>query len=130
MRSSRIKGSLVSVFWLTLADSSLSNMSINCSSLSIFSCSGGELFTECILEEKFNEADVRQLMSQIIEGLVYLHEKNIVHLDLKVSKWCTSAGWLCAFQCHLVLTEKSKTQNNYFWSKPENNSSLSMSLYM
>lgn len=48
------------------------------------SCSGGELFTECILEEKFNEADVRQLMAQILEGLVYLHEKNIVHLDLKV----------------------------------------------
>jgi serine/threonine protein kinase len=48
------------------------------------SCAGGELFTECILEEKFNEADVRLLMSQILEGLVYLHEKNIVHLDLKV----------------------------------------------
>ncbi|XP_060572669.1 calcium/calmodulin-dependent protein kinase type IV-like [Ruditapes philippinarum] len=46
-------------------------------------CAGGELFTECILEEKFNEADVRLLMSQILEGLVYLHEKNIVHLDLK-----------------------------------------------
>ncbi|XP_052799636.1 probable serine/threonine-protein kinase fhkE [Mya arenaria] len=46
-------------------------------------CAGGELFTECVLEEKFNEADVRLLMSQILEGLVYLHEKNIVHLDLK-----------------------------------------------
>lgn len=46
-------------------------------------CAGGELFTECILDEKFNECDVRLLMSQIVEGLVYLHEKCIVHLDLK-----------------------------------------------
>ena len=58
-----------------------------------FSCPGGELFTECVLEEKFNEGDVRLLMSQILEGLVYLHDKNIVHLDLKVLtnyKFCNS----------------------------------------
>lgn len=46
-------------------------------------CAGGELFTECILEEKFNESDVRQIMVQILEGMVFLHDKNIVHLDLK-----------------------------------------------
>ncbi|KAL5006301.1 hypothetical protein ScPMuIL_015107 [Solemya velum] len=46
-------------------------------------CSGGELFHECVIEESFQESDVVRLMVQILEGLVYLHEKNIVHLDLK-----------------------------------------------
>lgn len=46
-------------------------------------CSGGELFTECVIEESFSETDVAHLMVQILEGLVYLHERNIVHLDLK-----------------------------------------------
>ncbi|XP_060078677.1 serine/threonine-protein kinase 17A-like [Ylistrum balloti] len=46
-------------------------------------CSGGELFTECVIEESFSEKDVVHMMVQILEGLVYLHEKNIVHLDLK-----------------------------------------------
>ncbi|OWF44111.1 serine/threonine-protein kinase 17B-like [Mizuhopecten yessoensis] len=46
-------------------------------------CSGGELFTECVIEESFSEMDVVNMMVQILEGLIYLHERNIVHLDLK-----------------------------------------------
>nr|KAG5700659.1 hypothetical protein BaRGS_015489 [Batillaria attramentaria] len=46
-------------------------------------CSGGELFHECVIEESFSEKDVVHLMVQILEGLCYLHENNIVHLDLK-----------------------------------------------
>lgn len=46
-------------------------------------CSGGELFHECVIEESFEEKDVVQLMVQILEGLCFLHENNIVHLDLK-----------------------------------------------
>ena len=63
------------------------------------SCAGGELFTECILDEKFNECDVRLLMSQIVEGLVYLHEKCIVHLDLKVSSIITLVKFLGMSEC-------------------------------
>lgn len=46
-------------------------------------CSGGELFHECVIEESFDEQDVVKIMRQILEGLDYLHQRNIVHLDIK-----------------------------------------------
>lgn len=46
-------------------------------------CAGGELFQECVINESFKENDVVHLLVQILEGLCFLHENNIVHLDLK-----------------------------------------------
>uniref|UniRef100_A0A8D0LCK1 Serine/threonine-protein kinase 17B n=1 Tax=Sphenodon punctatus TaxID=8508 RepID=A0A8D0LCK1_SPHPU len=46
---------------------------------------GGEIFNLCIpdLDETINETDVIRLIRQILEGVCYLHQNNIVHLDLK-----------------------------------------------
>ncbi|XP_072927614.1 serine/threonine-protein kinase 17A-like [Hemitrygon akajei] len=46
---------------------------------------GGEIFNQCVAEgdEAFKEKDVIRLVRQILDGVAYLHGKNIVHLDLK-----------------------------------------------
>ncbi|KAK6490662.1 serine/threonine-protein kinase 17A-like [Huso huso] len=46
---------------------------------------GGEIFNQCVADrdEAFKEKDVKRLMKQILEGVAFLHKKNVVHLDLK-----------------------------------------------
>ncbi|XP_030065624.1 serine/threonine-protein kinase 17B [Microcaecilia unicolor] len=46
---------------------------------------GGEIFNLCVgdQDETFAEKDVIRLIYQILEGVCYLHQNNIVHLDLK-----------------------------------------------
>lgn len=50
-----------------------------------FSAAGGEIFNQCVSDEAFCEEDVKRLMRQILEGVSFLHQNNVVHLDLKVS---------------------------------------------
>ncbi|XP_069763378.1 serine/threonine-protein kinase 17A-like isoform X3 [Narcine bancroftii] len=46
---------------------------------------GGEIFNQCVADrdEAFKEKDVIRLVRQILDGVAYLHGKNIVHLDIK-----------------------------------------------
>lgn len=47
---------------------------------------GGEIFNQCVSdreEEAFSEEDVKRLMRQILKGVAFLHQNNVVHLDLK-----------------------------------------------
>ncbi|CAI5674026.1 unnamed protein product [Oreochromis niloticus] len=48
---------------------------------------GGEIFNQCVSDredEAFSEEDVKRLMRQILEGVAFLHQNNVVHLDLKI----------------------------------------------
>ncbi|XP_075702542.1 serine/threonine-protein kinase 17A-like [Rhinoderma darwinii] len=46
---------------------------------------GGEIFNQCVADqdEAFTEKDVVRLIHQILQGVLYLHRNNVVHLDLK-----------------------------------------------
>lgn len=47
-------------------------------------CSGGELFDRIQKAVNFSEKMVAELMKQILGAVTYLHERHIVHRDLKV----------------------------------------------
>lgn len=49
-----------------------------------WSIAGGELF-ERIVDENFEHTETNSVnyMRQILEGVQYMHRKNIIHLDLK-----------------------------------------------
>lgn len=54
------------------------------------SAAGGEIFNQCVSDrddEAFSEEDVKRLMRQILEGVSFLHQNDVVHLDLKVSRY-------------------------------------------
>lgn len=50
------------------------------------SAAGGEIFNLCAPDRNHNisERQIIRLLRQIIEGVKFLHENNVVHLDLKV----------------------------------------------
>lgn len=45
----------------------------------LFRATGGELFERLFERGKFTEKDAIQIMSSVLRGLEYLHQKNIVH---------------------------------------------------
>jgi len=50
-----------------------------------FSVSGGELFEKIMEDDSLmSEEEVRDYMHQILLGVQHMHQRNIVHLDLKV----------------------------------------------
>lgn len=52
--------------------------------LSVCSIAGGELF-ERIVDDNFEHTEPASVryMQQILEGIAFMHQQNIVHLDLK-----------------------------------------------
>jgi serine/threonine protein kinase len=51
----------------------------------VCSASGGELQMLLDKDEVPEERQVKRLMHQILDGLVFLHSINVAHLDIKVT---------------------------------------------
>ena len=51
---------------------------------------GGELFDFLSEKECLSEAEAVVFVTQILEGVEYLHERNIAHFDLKVANSCAA----------------------------------------
>lgn len=77
---------------------------------SIFSASGGELYQTVVLEERLHEKHVIRMMRQVLEGVSFLHERNIVHLDVKVSLYLRHLSF-CYHGCIKCRSSRAHERN-------------------
>jgi len=55
---------------------------------------GGELFDRIVEKGSYTERDASHLIRQVLEAVDYMHDKGIVHRDLKVSILMSLMQWL------------------------------------
>lgn len=54
---------------------------------------GGELFEKIVEDDNLSEKQVIRYMRQVLYGVQHMHQKNMVHLDLKVSETALFFVW-------------------------------------
>lgn len=65
------------------------------------SVAGGELFDFLAEKESLSEEEATQFLKQILDGVFYLHSKQIAHFDLKVPQ--KQKSLLCMFYITLSV---------------------------
>ena len=69
-------------------------------------CKGGDLF-DITVDKKLSERRVRKIVGSLLGAMVYLHDRDIVHRDLKVSSMGEGIGCGVSFS----FCMQSSTQN-------------------
>lgn len=72
------------------------------------SVAGGELFDFLAEKESLSEEEATQFLKQILDGVFYLHSKQIAHFDLKVTHQIQKAIFPCWFYCIFWFRRNTK----------------------
>lgn len=75
--------------------------------------SGGELFDFLAQKESLSEEEATQFIKQILEGVHYLHMRNIAHFDLKVqyTHWSHNTAQIITVQ-HIYADRCGMLENS------------------
>jgi calcium-dependent protein kinase len=97
-------------------------------------CEGGELFERLEQQGNFNEKDARELFTQIIKSIKYLHLQNIAHrdlkpenflmnsrknLDMKIIDFGLSYPWKNDMRAELLASGRNKLVGTSYYIAPE-----------
>lgn len=63
--------------------------------VSFYRVTGGELFDRIVQKGSYTEKDASNLIKQVLEGVDYMHDRGVVHRDLKVRTLVEAKNIVC-----------------------------------